>query len=45
MNVHHLELFYYVARHGGITSAVRKMPNLTEQLSGESSHGLRVSLE
>ena len=26
MNVHHLELFYYVARHGGISQAVRKMP-------------------
>jgi len=26
MNVHHLELFYYVARHEGITEAVRKMP-------------------
>ncbi len=26
MNVHHLELFYYVARHGGITPAVRQMP-------------------
>lgn len=26
MNVHHLELFYYVARHGGISSAVRHMP-------------------
>jgi DNA-binding transcriptional LysR family regulator len=26
MNVHHLELFYYVARHGGIAAAVRKMP-------------------
>jgi DNA-binding transcriptional LysR family regulator len=26
MNVHHLELFYYVARHGGITAAVRMMP-------------------
>ena len=24
MNIHHLELFYYVARHGGITEAVRK---------------------
>jgi len=23
MNVHHLELFYYVARHGGIAAAVR----------------------
>src|SRR4051794_28347070 len=26
MNVHHLELFYYVAKHGGITSAVRRIP-------------------
>jgi len=26
MNVHHLELFYYVALHGGITRAVRHMP-------------------
>ncbi len=26
MNVHHLELFYYVARFGGITEAVRNMP-------------------
>ena len=26
MNVHHLELFYYVARHGGISQAVRNMP-------------------
>ena len=26
MNVHHLELFYYVARHGGISRAVRRMP-------------------
>lgn len=26
MNVHHLELFYYVARHGGISAAVRQMP-------------------
>lgn len=26
MNVHHLELFYYVAKHGGISSAVRNMP-------------------
>ncbi len=25
-NVHHLELFYYVAKFGGITPAVRKMP-------------------
>ncbi len=26
LNVHHLELFYYVARHGGISPAVRAMP-------------------
>ncbi len=26
LNVHHLELFYYVARHRGITEAVRRMP-------------------
>jgi DNA-binding transcriptional LysR family regulator len=26
MNVHYLELFYYVAKHQGITPAVRKMP-------------------
>src|SRR3989442_14303512 len=26
MNIHHLELFYYVARHGGISEAVRKIP-------------------
>lgn len=26
MNVHHLELFYYVARHGGISRAVRHIP-------------------
>ncbi len=26
MNVHHLELFYYVARFEGITQAVRRMP-------------------
>ena len=26
MNVHHLELFFYVAKHGGISSAVRHMP-------------------
>lgn len=26
MNIHHLELFYYVAKHGGIAAAVRKMP-------------------
>ncbi len=26
MNVHHLELFYYVARHGGISAAARQIP-------------------
>ncbi len=26
LNIHHLELFYFVARHGGITEAVRHMP-------------------
>lgn len=26
VNVHHLELFYYVAKHGGISEAARKMP-------------------
>ncbi|MCE2827193.1 MAG: LysR family transcriptional regulator [Verrucomicrobium sp.] len=26
MNIHHLELFYHVARHGGIMEAVRHMP-------------------
>ena len=26
MNIHHLELFYYVAKNGGIAAAVRKMP-------------------
>ncbi|MCF6312357.1 MAG: LysR family transcriptional regulator [Verrucomicrobiales bacterium] len=26
MNVHHLELFYYVAKYEGITPAVRRMP-------------------
>lgn len=26
MNVHHLELFYYVATHGGVSAAARQMP-------------------
>jgi DNA-binding transcriptional LysR family regulator len=26
MNVHHLELFYYVAKHRGISAAVRRIP-------------------
>ena len=37
MNVHHLELFYYVARHGGISEAVRNMPYGIQQpaISGQ----------
>jgi DNA-binding transcriptional LysR family regulator len=26
MNVHHLELFYYVAKHGGLSAAARGIP-------------------
>jgi len=26
MNIHHLELFYHVAKHGGISEAIRHMP-------------------
>src|SRR5215217_1652072 len=26
MNLHHVELFYYVARHGGISRALRHIP-------------------
>jgi DNA-binding transcriptional LysR family regulator len=26
LNIHHLELFFYVAKHGGIAQAVRNMP-------------------
>jgi len=37
MNIHHLELFYYVARHGGISEAVRNMPYGIQQpaISGQ----------
>src|SRR5258708_1112048 len=37
MNIHHLELFYYVARHGGITGAVRNIPYGIQQpaISGQ----------
>lgn len=37
MNIHHLELFYYVARHGGITEAVRNIPYGIQQpaISGQ----------
>ncbi|MBI3876028.1 MAG: LysR family transcriptional regulator [Verrucomicrobia bacterium] len=36
-NVHHLELFYYVARHGGISEAARRMPYGIQQpaISGQ----------
>jgi len=26
MNIHHLELFYFVEKHGGIAAAVRNIP-------------------
>ena len=49
MNIHHLELFYYVARHGGIMPAVRNMPYGIQQpaVSGqiiqlESDLGLKL---
>ena len=37
MNVHHLELFYYVAKHGGISRAARNMPYGIQQpaISGQ----------
>jgi DNA-binding transcriptional LysR family regulator len=37
MNVHHLELFYYVAKHGGISAAVRNIPYGIQQpaISGQ----------
>src|SRR5437762_11761543 len=37
MNIHHLELYYYVAKHGGISEAVRNMPYGIQQpaLSGQ----------
>ena len=39
MNVHHLELFYYVAKHGGISAAVRRIPYGIQQpaVSGQMS--------
>lgn len=49
MNIHHLELFYYVALHGGISEAVRKFPYGIQQpaVSGqiiqlESDLGVRL---
>ena len=37
MNIHHLELFYYVTKHEGITPAVRNMPYGIQQaaISGQ----------
>lgn len=37
MNIHHLELFYYVAKFGGISEAVRNMPYGIQQpaISGQ----------
>jgi DNA-binding transcriptional LysR family regulator len=39
MNVHHLELFYYVAKHGGVTEATRRIPYGIQQpaVSGQMS--------
>jgi DNA-binding transcriptional LysR family regulator len=49
VNIHHLELFYYVARHGGISAATRKIPYGIQQpaISGqilqlEKSLGLKL---
>lgn len=39
MNVHYLELFYYVARHGGISAAVRKIPYGIQQPAVSSQVG------
>src|SRR5262245_57410152 len=30
VNLHHLNLFYYVARHGGVTAAAQKMSERVE---------------
>lgn len=49
MNVHHLELFYYVAKHQGISAAVRHIPYGIQQpavsgqmLALESNLGVRL---
>lgn len=39
MNIHFLELFYYVARFGGITEAVRRMPYGIQQPAISSQVG------
>ncbi len=40
MNIHHLELFYYVARYGGISEGVRNIPYGLQQpaMSGQIIH-------
>ncbi len=40
VNIHHLELFYHVARHGGISAATRKIPYGIQQpaVSGQILH-------
>src|SRR4051812_7303642 len=37
MNIHHLELFYYVAKHGGVSAAARRIPYGIQQpaISGQ----------
>lgn len=42
LNIHHLELFYYVATHGGISEAVRQMPYGIQQ---PAVSGQIISLE
>lgn len=39
LNVYHLEIFYYVAKHGGISAAVRHIPHGIQQpaVSGQMS--------
>src|SRR5262245_36761174 len=49
MNIHHLELFFYVAKFGGITEAVRKIPYGIQQPAVSSQvsqleHSLGVAL-
>jgi DNA-binding transcriptional LysR family regulator len=39
VNIHHLELFYYVAKHGGITEAVRNIPYGIQQPAVSSQVG------
>src|SRR5206468_4099959 len=40
MNIHHLEVFYYVGRHGGITEAVRNIPYGIQQ--GGKARQIRI---